>query len=108
MSVRSEQYKKVCQILDDVLANRPSERDALIIAVQKAFDALTDDGWIPCEKRLPEDDTEVFVYLFDRQSPYIAWLTDCHWYTEDFEVDKENEPLAWMPLPKPYEPKEGI
>ena len=38
--IRQEQCDKVCRILDDVLANRPTERDSLIVAVQKAFNAL--------------------------------------------------------------------
>ena len=42
MSLREEQCKKVCRILDDVLANRPTERDSLIIAVRKAFKALAE------------------------------------------------------------------
>ena len=62
---------------------------------------MNDERWILCEERLPDDDTEVFVYLFDRPSPYIAWVRDCRWYTEDFEVEKENYPVAWMPLPEP-------
>ena len=37
MSLREEQCQKVCRILDDVLANRPTERDSLIVAVRKAF-----------------------------------------------------------------------
>ena len=40
MSLRNEQCRKVCRILDDVLANRPTERDALIVAVRTAFDEL--------------------------------------------------------------------
>ena len=40
MSLRDEQCNKVCRILDDVLANRPTERDSLITAVRKAFGAL--------------------------------------------------------------------
>ena len=40
MSLREEQCDKVCRILDDVLANRPTERDSLIVAVRKAFDAM--------------------------------------------------------------------
>ena len=59
--------------------------------------------WIPCSERLPEDDVEVFIYLFERSAPYIAWVEDCRWYTEDFEVKKENYPTAWMPLPEPYQ-----
>ena len=38
--IRQEQCDKVCRILDNCLANRPAERDSLIVAVQKAFDAL--------------------------------------------------------------------
>ena len=38
--IRQEQCDKVCRILDNYLANRPTERDSLIVAVQKAFNAL--------------------------------------------------------------------
>lgn len=59
--------------------------------------------WIPCRERLPEDDTEVLVYLFENnKSPYIAWVCDGCWFTEEFQVEKENYPKAWMPLPEPY------
>ena len=40
MSLRKDQCNKVCRILDNVLANRPTERDSLIVAVRKAFEAL--------------------------------------------------------------------
>ena len=42
MSLIEEQCKKVCRILDDVLANRPTERDSLIVATRKAFKALAE------------------------------------------------------------------
>ena len=44
MSIREEQCNKVCRTLDDVLANRPTERDSLIIAVRKAFESLEQLG----------------------------------------------------------------
>ena len=60
--------------------------------------------WIPVTERLPENDTEVLVYLFENnKSPYIAWISDGRWYTEYFEVEREDEPIAWMPLPEPYQ-----
>ena len=66
------------------------------------------NNWIPCSERLPEDDTEVLVYLFENnKSPYIAWLSDGRWYTEYFEVEREDEPVAWMPLPEPYKGEQG-
>ena len=48
--IRQEQCDKVCRILDDVLANRPTERDSLIVATRKAFEALEaheEQRWIP-------------------------------------------------------------
>lgn len=38
MSLMNEQCNKVCRILDDVLANRPIERDSLIVSVRIAFE----------------------------------------------------------------------
>lgn len=60
--------------------------------------------WIPCEERLPIKDEPVFVYLFG-DSPYLAWWNGRDWDTEDFTVDRSEEPIAWLPLPKPYEGK---
>ena len=59
--------------------------------------------WIPVSKRLPETEVEVIVYLFDRPSPYIAWISkDGKWHTEDFTLEVDENPAAWMPLPEPY------
>ena len=46
MSLREEQCNKVCRILDDVLANRPTERDSLIVVVRKAFAQPKRGKWI--------------------------------------------------------------
>ena len=37
MGIRQEQCNKVCRIIDDYLANRPRERDELIVAVRTVF-----------------------------------------------------------------------
>ena len=109
MSIRNDQCKKVCKILDDALANRPSERDALIVAVQKAFDALADDGWIPCEDRLPEEDGQ---YLITVKYKHVDGYEDIYaepgewgdgeWDMFSFGHCGEVESiLAWRELPKP-------
>lgn len=59
------------------------------------------DKWILCSEKLPKDSKIVFVYLFGN-SPYLAWRDDGEWRTEDFTVDKDEEPVAWLPLPEPY------
>ena len=59
MSLREEQCKKVCRILDNVLANRPTERDSLIVAVRKAFESLEQFGNSePLPSAQPEKRTE--------------------------------------------------
>ena len=37
MGIRQDQCNKVCRIIDDYLANRPRERDELIVAVRTVF-----------------------------------------------------------------------
>lgn len=64
MSNREEQCNKVCRILDDVLANRPAERDSLIIAVRKAFESLEQLG---NSEQLPS------------AQPEIVRCKDCKW-----------------------------
>ena len=80
-------------------------------ALDMAIEALSDvpdtnaGKLIPCSERLPEADKEVFVYIYDM--PFIAWVDkNGEWNTETFTLDKElekdDEPIAWMPLPEPY------
>jgi len=73
-------------------------------------------GWIPCEDRLPTEYSNYLVTWKDKTSdknyleivehdPYQngnPWMGDIPRAGKDgYEI------LAWMPLPKPYQPKEG-
>ena len=103
MSLREDQCKKVCRILDDVLANRPTERDSLIVAVRKAFKALEEPHWIPFSERLPKEEgfylvtlaykhgAETNIRFFKIESGEGYWSL---WGNENI--------TAWMPLPEPY------
>lgn len=62
MSLREEQCKKVFRILDDVLANRPTERDSLIVAVRKAFKALAEPSQVSKDiARIVENEQDMRV-----------------------------------------------
>lgn len=111
MSLREEQCNKVCRILDDVLANRPTERDSLIVAVRKAFKVLEEPHWIPvtenCDCDLM-DNEEVLVfqkdgtingqirhamfYDFNGKKKFVTWEEGITIYNV----------VAYMPLPEPY------
>ena len=106
MSLREEQCNKVCRILDDVLANRPTERDSLIVAVRKAFEA--EPHWIPVTERLPKSKEEDLEYptvliCFENEEIMLGCFYEStkEWGTGEY-FDKKCNPIAWMPLPEPY------
>ena len=101
MSLREEQCKKVCRILDDILANRPTERDSLIVATRSAFSALSEPQWIPVTERLPQ--TGESVMICDAYGDIcIGHRTMGGYYFPDFCEDKIKDVRAWCELPEPF------
>ena len=83
MSLREEQCKKVCRILDDVLANRPTERDSLIVAVRKAFESLEQFGNSePLPSAQPEPKMGKWERHYCEDGNPVGWQCDkCkEWY----------------------------
>ena len=117
MSLREEQCKIVCRILDDVLANSPTERDSLIVAVRKAFESLEQFGnaeqlpsaqpvqWIPCSERLPDKSG---TYICNCVESDINHVTFIKWQSRYKRWDLNGRRTfwrvtAWKPIPEPYE-----
>ena len=103
MSLREEQCRNVCRILDDVLANRPTERDSLIVAVRKAFEA--EPHWIPVTERLPEKSGEYLVTVkwVTGESDVDVYEYDARHKTwNDGESAGGERAVAWRELPEPY------
>ena len=94
------------------------ERDEMAI---KALEQEPKTGWIPITKRLPEErewigtkkfgttkSDEVYVTLRSSDGKYITDHT--HFYNGKPSVNMVHlgfVPIAWMPLPKPYDPQES-
>lgn len=71
------------------------------------------DGWIPVEKRLPEESAYYLVTIEDYGMPYswIKWLASSDDYniekSEWRELDDGEKVIAWQPLPEPYRPEKS-
>lgn len=100
MSLREEQCNKVCRILDDVLANRPTERDSLIVAVQLAFEALSEPHWIPVTEGLPKKCNTTYLATVDYGEHGMA--VGQRFFFGDNIGWNDKSVVAWMPLPEPY------
>lgn len=59
--------------------------------------------WIPCGERLPEEDG---YYLMTNSKWGAPWREITLWVTDGWSSD--NKPIAWMPLPKPYEERREV
>ena len=112
MGWRNDQCKKVCWMIDDFLANRPTERDSLIVAVQKAFDALEQaetncseipNNWIPCSERLPQQGQEVICQCRANIIKVLKLDANGDWYQDAEHCYMGGFVIAWMPLPEPYQ-----
>lgn len=70
--------------------------------------------WIPVTERLPENDNEVLITIWDAEDDYVEvykgfyqghewWTQWCHGCSKiKDEPCGENIVIAWMPLPEPY------
>ena len=125
------QLKKILEEIKEILEdNKVSELnsdgtiDKCVIDAKLAWDYIKDiirkhmnDGWIPVEKRLPEDDIPtpklVTALVPDRKARWdnsetFSVIVDTDVYDPDYtgkwECYKKNV-IAWRPLPDPYRPE---
>ena len=102
-----KEIKKVLEENKVIELNGDCTVDRCIIDVALAWDSIKaiihnhmNDGWIPVEERLPDNNEDVLVTtdMGLIASGYVAhgtWITD----------QEPDYPIAWRPLPEPYRPE---
>lgn len=76
------------------------------IEIVKKLAEESNNGWIPCSERLPEE--WEYYLVSDGQSTFIAEYADYEWRYHSNEQTKDYvtvSVLAWCELPAPYQPK---
>jgi hypothetical protein len=93
-------YKKCIEIVNQ-LAEESKGKDT---------NAPSNNGWIPCSERLPEDKG---TYLVTVKNLTGYWIMESNVFVCDYQYDEfifqgweDNKVIAWQPLPAPYQPKE--
>lgn len=104
--------------LEDVSDKRTHEFNAGAIRAANRIKSLPsaqpEQRWIPVTERLPENDNEVLITVWDAEDDYVEvykgfyqghewWTQWCHGCSKiKDEPCGENIVIAWMPLPEPY------
>lgn len=90
--------------------------EVMCVLAEQIIRKHMNDGWIPVEKRLPEDNSDsdyyesVIVTLLDgRCAPGVYRNGDKEWWVEAEDGEKkytfESDVIAWCPLPESYRPE---
>lgn len=61
----------------------------------------SNDGWIPCSERLPEEEYDTVLAVTDRNHYCVAVYTTEHGF-RTMDIDCEGDFVAWQPLPESY------
>ena len=76
--------------------------DRAIEKVSEIFRKYMNDGWIPVNERLPENERSVLM-CGDTGCIDVGWWNGKRWKTGFSHADNF-EAVAWRPLPNPYRP----
>lgn len=95
----------VIDVINGCLINRQTVIDKI-----KAI-PLAEPKWIPVSERLPKKSDRYLAYIVNEHDNKLQYIMTCdfsadgywNWFPDD-ECASDNV-IAWMPLPKPYDPQ---
>ena len=95
------------EIYEDGKSQGRFEQVVRIIEIVKQEAEQYNNGWISCSERLPEGRQDVLVCFDNTDCCIIAWYSPNGrtWRNSSTNNICKEEPIAWMNLPAPYQPK---
>lgn len=76
-------------------------------AIEKIIRKHMNNGWIPVEERLPENEHSVLI-CGNPGWIDVGWFIRGVWRTGFSAAEIRNEVVAWRPLPDPYRPEREV
>ena len=92
----------------DVRAQKKIEAAAIDLKNLQISCSEFPNNWVPCSERLPEEFKNVLLCT-DADVIFVGWSyiwNDDYSFDDDNGMALENDVVAWMPLPAPYQAKE--
>ena len=100
MRLIDEEYliEHVCACMENDRLMKTATKDEILRMIEDIPSAQPEQRWIPCSERLPEDSN---FYIVTRKDFLVGFI----WYSvfHGWEWDGQNNIIAWMTLPEPYE-----
>ena len=115
-----EEIKKMIEGNKVIELNGDGTVNRCIIDVTSAWDSIKaiihdhiNDGWIPVEERMPENDDFVLatvtgiynVLTFSEAIQLASYCKDDGWFIVGYPEWENPNVSAWRPLPEPYRPE---
>lgn len=108
MSMISKQVKELREMADYWKSNGLEPQNALrkaadtIEALSEKLAAKNNNGWIPCNERLPEVNRKSYLVTY-RTSKGKYYVKELYYrYAGVWEGRYNGDVIAWQPLPEPY------
>lgn len=99
-----QKLEKILAEIDIKIAGSMGKKREGLLEAREIIRKHMDDGWIPVEERLPEDEEMVLVTCqtkTGRKSVNRVWYGEGFWHG----TGSMSGVIAWRPLPEPYQPE---
>ena len=114
------ELEKILEEIDIKIAGSMGKKREGLLEAREIIRKHMNDGWIPVQDKLPEDDVDVLItyadiddenytdicittygyaYLGGNKLDFKEWRSPFEYFKTNYKV------IAWRPLPEPYKPK---
>ena len=103
-----QELEKILEEIDIKIAGSMGKKREGLLEAREIIRNHMNDGWIPVEERLPEEDGFYIATIDGEIAGQEESFVGLAEFEDDFWVDDDIDYkciIAWRPLPEPYRPE---